>query len=706
MMKSFPRKQTRIVGHFVLSLLLLSCALSGDPSLIRRGDRFQTDLLVQRRQHLDPGQVQGEPAIVYNSDLGQYQVFYSRQIGATEMSSPESPSTPEMPEWSRLPSSTHATTPIPPHSNTRMTFSLLHRIHVATISEQGLPHMHPWRELRPTLTGQPVQYRESIDETQPSAAYGNRTTLVVYIENGRTLKGYFWDHPMDRDRNAELRESFVISEDSGLKSRPRVVFQQDHPSSSRSGSWRVFWTNQTQEGRPFRLKSRLVGHHPSEDRPMPQEVQRHDLLTGSIYYDVASNGYYALAALLTPQTNRSDRPQLKTLLFGPTEMLAVEERNQETDRYTGPIRVAAGARNDSVHRRESHFLVALRHAITHPRGNITQIQGHKVVTLEQSGRGSISIGNATQLTSIPAGRFPYFDLSYDADHSEYRLTANSDRIRGFHIESLRVDANGRSVPESEEWRGVSDRRPFTHLLDLLVTDADRVTCLATATPASGCDIGLLLFLEDRQITLQSFRRSRSRFNRTPVDNGLVRPDAIPTSIRRTTDAPYIPFNQTVTVIADMPVFHTGRISGASELALQVRVQDARGVIRIHESALDRGDGVRARIDFNSGWTAGRSSWEWRVVDSRGRTAPSATGEWAEGGSFEVVRALRGDVNRDGRIDVTDALNILTYLYMGSMHPRFDRIAADVNADGNVTLTDCVYLLNWLFRGGPMALPMP
>jgi hypothetical protein len=398
---------------------------------------------------------------------------------------------------------------------------------------------------------------------------------------------------------------------------------------------------------------------------MPQPVQRHDLVNGSVYYDVASNGSYALVALLTPQSYGSDRPKLKTILFDPSQMLAVEEISQQTDRYTGPIRVAAGARNDVAQRRESHFLVALRHAITHPNGNITQIQGHKVVALVQSGRGSISIGDATQLTSIPVGRFPYFDLSYDAGHSEYRLTANSDRIRGFHIESLRIDVNGRSVPESEEWRGVSDRRPLTHLLDLLVTDADQVTCLATATPAIGNDIGLLIFLENRQITLQTFRRSRPQRDRTPVDNGLVRPDAIPTSIRRTSNAPYIPFNQTVTVLADMPVFHTGRNSGASELALQIRIQDARGAIRIHESDLDRIEGARARIDFNSGWTAGLSVWEWRVVDSRGRTAPSATGEWAEGGSFEVVRALRGDVNRDGRIDVSDAMNILTYLYMGS-----------------------------------------
>ncbi|MDP7035459.1 MAG: hypothetical protein QF752_13300, partial [Planctomycetota bacterium] len=102
MLKSFPRKQARIVGHFVFSLLVLSGVLSGDPSLLRGGERFETDLLVERRKPLDPGQVQGEPAIVYNPNLGEFQVFYSRQIGASGTTRTESTNSSESWEWSRL----------------------------------------------------------------------------------------------------------------------------------------------------------------------------------------------------------------------------------------------------------------------------------------------------------------------------------------------------------------------------------------------------------------------------------------------------------------------------------------------------------------------------------------------------------------------------------------------------------------------------
>ena len=161
--------------------------------------------------------------------------------------------------------------------------------------------------------------------------------------------------------------------------------------------------------------------------------------------------------------------------------------------------------------------------------------------------------------------------------------------------------------------------------------------------------------------------------------------------------------QELTVIAEMADCHPGTLS---ELALQVRVRDASGNTRIYESALDRIHGDNAEVRFSAGWERGVSVWDWRVVNSRGWTAPSETGEWVEGGSFEVIGALRGDVNRDGSTNITDVMNILDYLFKGITHPRFDPVAADVNTDGQVSLTDGIYLLNWCFRGGPAPLPMP
>ncbi len=61
--------------------------------------------------------------------------------------------------------------------------------------------------------------------------------------------------------------------------------------------------------------------------------------------------------------------------------------------------------------------------------------------------------------------------------------------------------------------------------------------------------------------------------------------------------------------------------------------------------------------------------------------------------------LRGDVNADTFVDVSDAVATLAWLFRGSpSRPCAD--AADVDDDGAVTITDAVALLDFLFRLGP------
>jgi hypothetical protein len=70
-----------------------------------------------------------------------------------------------------------------------------------------------------------------------------------------------------------------------------------------------------------------------------------------------------------------------------------------------------------------------------------------------------------------------------------------------------------------------------------------------------------------------------------------------------------------------------------------------------------------------------------------------------GGEF-----LRGDVEPDGTRNITDAVTLLSYLFLDGEAPACADVA-DTNDDGGVTLTDAVYLLNFLFLGGPR-LPAP
>ncbi len=69
----------------------------------------------------------------------------------------------------------------------------------------------------------------------------------------------------------------------------------------------------------------------------------------------------------------------------------------------------------------------------------------------------------------------------------------------------------------------------------------------------------------------------------------------------------------------------------------------------------------------------------------------------------TVGFVRGDSNSDGRVDITDAVRTLRYLFAGVAIACED--AADANDDENVNIADASYVLGYLFQGGP-AVPAP
>ncbi len=60
---------------------------------------------------------------------------------------------------------------------------------------------------------------------------------------------------------------------------------------------------------------------------------------------------------------------------------------------------------------------------------------------------------------------------------------------------------------------------------------------------------------------------------------------------------------------------------------------------------------------------------------------------------------RGDANVDGSLNLTDAIYLLVYLFLGGQEPRC-REAGNINADSGIDLSDPVSLLSFLFLGGP------
>jgi hypothetical protein len=65
--------------------------------------------------------------------------------------------------------------------------------------------------------------------------------------------------------------------------------------------------------------------------------------------------------------------------------------------------------------------------------------------------------------------------------------------------------------------------------------------------------------------------------------------------------------------------------------------------------------------------------------------------------------IRGDANRDLRLDISDAMTTLFYLFGGRQLLCLD--AADADDNEFVNITDVIYTLNWLFRAGS-APPAP
>lgn len=66
--------------------------------------------------------------------------------------------------------------------------------------------------------------------------------------------------------------------------------------------------------------------------------------------------------------------------------------------------------------------------------------------------------------------------------------------------------------------------------------------------------------------------------------------------------------------------------------------------------------------------------------------------------------VRGRVNADDNVDISDAVSLLSWLFSGGPAPR-PLAAGDVNADGAWDLSDAIYLLDFLFQGGPV-IPAP
>jgi hypothetical protein len=77
------------------------------------------------------------------------------------------------------------------------------------------------------------------------------------------------------------------------------------------------------------------------------------------------------------------------------------------------------------------------------------------------------------------------------------------------------------------------------------------------------------------------------------------------------------------------------------------------------------------------------------------------GQWGSlsaGFTYTFDGFIRGDANRDGAVDLADALKVLFYLFIGA--PLDCEDAADVDDGEALDLTDPIALLQYLYLDGP------
>ena len=104
----------------------------------------------------------------------------------------------------------------------------------------------------------------------------------------------------------------------------------------------------------------------------------------------------------------------------------------------------------------------------------------------------------------------------------------------------------------------------------------------------------------------------------------------------------------------------------------------------------------------------------RSISCVKRPAPSAVqivlenpeGRRFRTGSAPLAEFIRGDVNADTFVDISDAVVNLNFQFLGSAPPSCVK-SADTDDSGIVDISDAVTVLNYLFTSGPLpAAPFP
>jgi hypothetical protein len=118
------------------------------------------------------------------------------------------------------------------------------------------------------------------------------------------------------------------------------------------------------------------------------------------------------------------------------------------------------------------------------------------------------------------------------------------------------------------------------------------------------------------------------------------------------------------------------------------------------SPISPGDSVTICVMWNTFGYGGEGTI-YAVIDPDSTTVQSSRANDIASHTITVGQLyLRGDVNNDQVINVSDVVYLINYLFINGPEPKPFLWIGDVNWDGNVNVSDAVYLINYLFISGP------
>ena len=170
----------------------------------------------------------------------------------------------------------------------------------------------------------------------------------------------------------------------------------------------------------------------------------------------------------------------------------------------------------------------------------------------------------------------------------------------------------------------------------------------------------------------------------------------------------------------------GRVQGADPIEGPIIFAGGAGPGSTQLYSLDPGSGVETRLtDLKSGvsqpalssdgkriaaivrvevdelWVMGSDGSNPRSLTPEAKVSPAGATAFYLAAKDSPARPLfhRGDPNGDGVADITDAVFLLGFLYLGGGAPPCME-SADVDNNTSTEITDAIYLLSFLFLGGP------